>query len=313
MTQIQLGLVVGATAVISAFGGVLAIMRFAAKHALDIPNERSSHTRPTPRGGGAAIVVVTLVGAGLWSLACASPQQIALQLLLPALLIALVGWLDDVRSLSARVRLGAQSLAAIWVLSQVGPFERFAVPWLGEISLGAFGWIVTFIWIVGLTNAYNFMDGIDGIAGSQGVVAGCAWGAAGLLLDQPELQVLGLLCACSSAGFLLHNWPPARIFMGDVGSTFLGFTFAIMPLLAGAEHRARMGLFGLLTVLPFVADTSTTMAKRALRGERIWTAHREHLYQRLVQRGRSHRDVTLLYAGAAAGLSALALYWLATD
>ena len=129
---------------------------------------------------------------------------------------------------------------------------------------------------------------------------------------EPNLALLGLLCAATSLGFLLHNWPPARIFMGDVGSTFLGFTFAAAPLLSAPDHRPELATFSVVAVLPFVTDATLTLLRRLLRGDAVWQAHREHLYQRLVRGGWSHRRTTLCYA-AAATVSALAgLAWLRT-
>lgn len=244
---------------------------------LDHPNERSSHDVPKPRGGGIAIVLITLAGSAWWW----TPRFAAVAG--AALVIAVVSWIDDVRHLPALLRLGVQSLAAIAVL--------VAYP------AGAFA-PLAFLWIVGLTNAYNFMDGIDGIAGGQAVVAGLAWALLGMLTQQTLMAMLGLLIAGSSAGFLMHNWPPARIFMGDVGSAFLGFLFASLAVTAWPDFR--LAAAGVLVVWPFVADAAFTFVRRALRRERVMEAHRSHLYQRMNQRGLSHGTVSLIYIGLAA-------------
>ena len=151
-----------------------------------------------------------------------------------------------------------------------------------------------------MINAYNFMDGIDGIAGSQAVVAGAGWFILGVLADVPAVAGLGLVLAASSIGFLIHNWHPASIFMGDVASGFLGYMFAILPLMQGGDnsHGATV-LPGVLLVWPFLFDTILTFMRRLRNGEDVFAAHRSHLYQRLVISGLSHQTVTLLYAGLA--------------
>ena len=174
--------------------------------------------------------------------------------------------------------------------------------------MGWAGLPLTFVWIVGFTNAYNFMDGIDGIAGSQAVAAGLGWMVLGQLSGQPAVSVLGLLLASSTLGFLGHNWPPARIFMGDVGSAFLGYTFAALAV-AAVRGNPRLALAGILLVWPFVFDTTLTLIRRLSRRENVFSAHRSHLYQRLVIAGYSHRGVTLLYAGLAVAGALLAIIW----
>ena len=247
------------------------------KAILDHPNERSSHDVPKPRGGGIAIVVITLAGSAWWWTPRVAVVAAA------ALVIAIVSWIDDVRHLPATLRLGVQSLCAIAVL--------VAYP------TGAFA-PLAFLWIVGLTNAYNFMDGIDGIAGGQAVVAGAAWALFGMLTQQPLVAMLGLLIAGSSAGFLMHNWQPSRIFMGDVGAAFLGFMFASLAVMAWPN--VRLAAAGVLVVWPFVADAAFTFVRRALRKERVWEAHRSHIYQRMNQRGMSHAAVSMIYTALAA-------------
>ena len=265
---------------------VLLIRDWAERKAiLDHPNERSSHEVPKPRGGGIAIVLITLAGSALWW----TPRFAVVAL--AALVVAVVSWVDDVRHLPATMRLGVQSLAAVAVL--------IAFP------AGAFT-PLAFFWIVGLTNAYNFMDGIDGIAGGQAVVAGLAWGLFGMLAQQPLIAILGLLIAGSSAGFLMHNWQPARIFMGDVGSAFLGFTFASLAIMEWPNLRLTAA--GVLVVWPFVTDAAFTFVRRALRGERVMEAHRSHIYQRLNQRGLSHAAVSSIYIALAAGGAVAALF-----
>ena len=279
------------------------------RHILDMPNERSSHTRPIARGGGLVIVIITLAGLMAYWLFKQDLHWGMLLIYLPgAILIAVVSWLDDLRSLPNRLRFAAHTIGAILIILGFGYWQTFSIPFLGSLYLGWFGFVITFLWIVGLTNAYNFMDGIDGIAGGQAVVAGLGWAVLGRLSGQPLTSVLGLLLAASSLGFLGHNWPPARIFMGDVGSAFLGYTFAVLPTIAGVKD-SRLILAGLLLVWPFVFDTAFTFLKRLFKGENVFAAHRSHLYQRLVIVGYSHRFVTLLYIGLALIGVILAFAW----
>lgn len=282
---------------------VAGIRRWAGRgRMLDIPNERSSHVRPTPRGGGLAIVVVTL--AGSWLILPFVRSEITVWQWLAysagALLIAGVSWLDDLRSLSTRVRFAAHLTGALVVCLAFGAWKGITLPGLGNVNLGLWGWPLTLVWIVGLTNAYNFMDGIDGIAGAQAVVAGMGWALIGIIVSSPLLCIVGILLAFSSLGFLGHNWPSAKIFMGDVGSAFLGFSFAVLPIIA-ARSDPRFVLVGLLLVWPFAFDTAYTFIRRLCRRENVFAAHRSHLYQRLVIAGLSHRTVTLLYIFLALG------------
>lgn len=228
--------------------------------------------------------------------------------LVAAWLIAGVSWVDDLRSVSNRVRFTTHAAGALLILLSIGFWPQVDLPFVSSIPLGWLGIPLTFFWIAGLTNAYNFMDGIDGLAGGQAVVAGLGWLLLGQLADLPVVSVMGVLVAGSSLGFLGHNWPPARIFMGDVGSAFLGYTLAVLAVIGGLADP-RLPLAGVFVVWPFVFDTTFTILRRLRRGENIFAAHRSHLYQRLVIAGYSHRAVTLLYASLALVGVLLALTW----
>jgi UDP-N-acetylmuramyl pentapeptide phosphotransferase/UDP-N-acetylglucosamine-1-phosphate transferase len=292
--------------------GVLieAVRRLGSRALLDVPNERSSHSRPTPRGGGLGIVVAVLA---CWGLASARQgvdvQSAVLITTAAAALIAAISWFDDRRGLRFSVRLVVHLGTALVVIGVLGPLKSGLVPFLGRVIFGGLAWPVTVVWVVGLLNAYNFMDGIDGIAGGQGAVAGLAWVCIGALTSNPAVEMLGGLIAVTCSVFLLFNWAPAKIFMGDVGSATLGFLFAVLPLLdiklAPTADGAVMATAGLSVVWPFVADASFTFLRRASRGENVFAAHRSHWYQRLVIAGWSHRKVSTLYIGLAV-LSSLA-------
>lgn len=296
----------GLGALVLSYAGVAAIGRMARRRRfLDIPNARSSHTQPTPRGGGLAIVGLVLGGVWLYAALCPGVSGWALGVFtFGAVLIAGVSWWDDLHSLPVWVRFTTHGLAACLALIAFGYWHVVSWPGLGALPLGLFGILVSFLWIVGLTNAYNFMDGIDGLAGGQAVVAGLGWVILGWIDCLPLVSVMGMLMATASLGFLGHNWPPARIFMGDVGSAFSGFYFAVLTVLA-AQSDPVFVLAGIALVWPFVFDTVFTFARRLCRGEKVWSAHRAHLYQRLVISGLSHGRVSSLYIG----LAKLGLAW----
>ena len=268
---------------------------------LDVPNHRSSHVVATPRIGGIALVLGVLGGVVVLYLSGNGLGVGLPPVLAGALAIALLGLVDDFQHLSALVRLAVQTAVAIAVVMTSGDA---ALPGLASPMAGA----LTVLWLVTLTNAFNFMDGIDGIAGAQALLAGFGWLTVGLLSDAPSVAALGLLLAAASAGFLLHNWHPARVFMGDAGSGFFGFLFAALPLVSATRNDTLWLCAGLL-MWPFLADTAVTLLRRASRGENVLSPHRSHFYQRLVLTGRSHRYVALLYAGLAAlgGLAAVSL------
>ena len=307
-----IGVIVAAALATSA--AVEGVRRIALRrNVIDVPNDRSSHVTPTPRGGGIAIVAVLVAG---WGLVTGWGDVAAIAL--GTILVAGISAVDDVRSLAARTRFAVQVVAVAVLLAFSEPWQAIGLPglgvvqtvgWAGVLSGGLIG-----VWCVGLTNAYNFMDGIDGIAASQAIVAGGAWAAVGWALGVPSASVTGGLVAGASLGFLVHNWSPARIFMGDVGSASLGFVFAALPVVAGmypsADVASRLPVAGLVFVWPFAFDAVYTFVRRLRAGENVFEAHRSHLYQRMVIAGRTHRAVTALYAGNAMFAAACGALWL---
>ncbi len=276
---------------------------------LDHPNERSSHVTPTPRGGGLVLALVVLVAysAGGYFIG----YQLSAGFLIGAILVVAVSWLDDVFSVSFAWRLIVHSIAAVTVVYSCGSIDTISSPFGGEaIQLGWFGPIITFCWILWLINAYNFMDGIDGIAGVQAITASIGWLVIGLRMELPAIYVLAGTLSFAAFGFLLHNWPPARIFMGDAGSAFLGFVLAALPLMAqqnSPNSPSPWLLIAIALVWLFVFDSIVTFLRRVARRERVWQAHREHLYQRLVRSGYSHRTVTVFYGIISLIISALSV------
>jgi UDP-N-acetylmuramyl pentapeptide phosphotransferase/UDP-N-acetylglucosamine-1-phosphate transferase len=266
---------------------------------LDHPNERSLHGRPTPRGGGVGIVVPVCLSMGVVAVLVPGVTTAAAWLACLGALIAAVGLVDDIRGLAAGTRLLAQVAAGVLVVVGIGGWRTLVWPGLGSLDLGWATGPFTVLLVVGLTNAYNFMDGADGIAGIQGVVAGVGWIGAGYTTQEPLLAAVGAVIALSCLGFLLFNWSPGSIFMGDVGSYFLGFSMAALSV-AVAPRWPATATAGILFVWPFLFDTAFTFARRAGRGENVLTAHRSHLYQRLVLSGVPHSTVALLYGALAA-------------
>jgi UDP-N-acetylmuramyl pentapeptide phosphotransferase/UDP-N-acetylglucosamine-1-phosphate transferase len=261
----------------------------AVRVAMDIPNHRSLHASPVPRIGGLVLVPAFLL---VWLLL---PQRYPVIAPL-ILLLALLSYIDDRSGLPIALRLVGQLAAATLFVMLGLDFHNLA-------------WgIVAVLWIVWCTNLYNFMDGADGMAGGM---AFFGFSAYGLVASSADNQNLALACysiAAASAGFLLFNFHPAKTFMGDAGSISLGFLLEALGLL-GWQDEVWPLWFPLLVFSPFVVDATITLLKRAFRGERVWEAHREHYYQRLVRMGWTHRRLALgEYAlMAAVGLSAMAM------
>ena len=290
--------------------GVRLIGNRAAKgYLLDHPNERSMHTVPTPRGGGLAIVILVLATAIFFAKEISLKQSLIY--IVSGALIAWMGWRDDAQSLSPKFRFTMQGIIAALSMAGMGYFKAVTIPLFGEIQLGAAGLVITFFWIVGLTNAYNFMDGIDGIAGGVAVSAALCWMlilSLGGNLKNSFVFSLALAIAAGSLGFLLRNWSPAKIFMGDVASTFLGYSFAVMPLLASDNSGGALTL-GTLLMWTFIMDAGLTFLYRLFKGEKVFSAHRSHLYQRMVMGGYSHAMVSSLYIALTLLAGALSWAW----
>lgn len=259
---------------------------------LDHPNERSSHSVPTPRGGGLAFVVVFLALVAMVAAQEPGGARLAMALALAGVPVAAVGMADDLRNLPARVRAAVHAAAAAAAVALIGvPY-----PSTGAVVLGGAFLVVGLVWLV---NLYNFMDGIDGLAAGQAVVAAAGIGvlAAGTTVATAAWILVG-----SVLGFLVLNAPPAKIFMGDVGSGFLGIALGVLGLAAWAEADVPLVVLALLAG-PFIVDATATLLARVVRGERWYEPHRDHVYQRLVRSGRTHRQVTVLYVALAAALS----------
>lgn len=248
------------------------MLRGGARLPLDIPNERSLHQRPVPRSGGIAIMAGTLAGLAM--------LQTPLSVVVPAALLAAVSHFDDLRGLPVFARFAAHLAAAAGFTALA--FAGLSLPFLCLIVVG----------IVWSANLYNFMDGSDGLAGGMTLLGFSFLGAGAWNSGDDALMLASLVVAASAVGFLAFNFPPARIFMGDAGSVPLGFLAAAFSL-AGWRDGDWPFWFPALVFAPFIVDATLTLAKRTLRGERFWLAHKTHYYQRLVQMGWSHRRTAL--------------------
>jgi UDP-N-acetylmuramyl pentapeptide phosphotransferase/UDP-N-acetylglucosamine-1-phosphate transferase len=270
-----------------AFVAVRLLLSRLGRFALDEPNARSLHERPVPRTGGIAVLLGVAVSLGFG----------ALQLWLPmalASVLAVVSFVDDVRGMPTAARLAIHLAAAatlVWyVLSPMHPLEL-------ALLILAVAWI---------TNLYNFMDGSDGLAAGMAIIGFGAYALAAWIAGHDSLAVLTVSITAASAAFLLHNFHPARIFLGDVGSIPLGFLAAALGIVGWRDDIWPLW-FPLLAFGPFIGDATLTLLKRLIRRDRVWQAHREHYYQRMVRMGLGHRATAWTCYAAMAACAGAAL------
>ncbi|UVL68173.1 glycosyltransferase family 4 protein [Pseudomonas sp. B21-031] len=265
-----------------------------ARSVIDIPNARSSHTVPTPRGGGVAIVLTfLLVVVGLMLLGVGQ-LSVLVALAGGGGLIAIIGFMDDHGHIAARWRLLGHFLAAAWILGWMGGLPP--LPLFGwSLDLGWLGGLLAVVYLVWLLNLYNFMDGIDGIASVEAITACLSAAWLYWLAGFDTAAVLPLLLAAAVAGFLFWNFPPAKIFMGDAGSGFIGIVLGGLSLQA-AWMSPPMFWCWLILLGVFIVDATYTLVRRLLRGDKVYEAHRSHAYQFASRRYGKHLPVTLTVA-----------------
>jgi UDP-N-acetylmuramyl pentapeptide phosphotransferase/UDP-N-acetylglucosamine-1-phosphate transferase len=271
----------------AATGLMLAVLK--RRGIFDIPNERSSHNTPTPRGGGFAMILVSLMA---WGLSLGDAFNAHQGLFIAAIFLGGVSWVDDLKSLSARVRLLAQ-IFAVSVVFWVMPMSKFYFQNILPLWLDNLVAVLLWVWFI---NLFNFMDGIDGISVVEASSIGIGiFFLMTLGVVQLTHGLLGLSIAAAAFGFLWWNWEPAKVFLGDVGSIPLGFLLGwlLLDILASQYWPVAV-----ILPLYYLADATITLGRRGWRGERIWRAHREHFYQQATARGLSHSRVSLLIAGA---------------
>ena len=286
--RLLLAAIVGGTGIV-ACAATRVLIPLLRKTLLDRPNERSSHTVPTPRGGGIAVIGAIVLG-WLCLYVIGAAGRYVFGVALPVILLAAVSWVDDRRGLSPATRLAAQIIAiALGMYLSRPEVAQFRL-WLPQpygVWLDVVLVPLELLWFV---NLFNFMDGIDGIAGSEAAAIGVGlvlFASFGVGYD-PALATLAATVAAAAVGFLVWNWAPARVFLGDVGSVPLGYLLGYLLLSAAARGHWRIAL---ILPLYFLADATITLLRRLIRGERVWQAHREHFYQRAVQRGLGHAAV----------------------
>ena len=257
------------------------------KNLLDAPNSRSSHSVATPRGGGLSIVVCFLIVIGFSS---SLPSNIVFALIGSGALIAVVGFWDDQGHVAARWRLLSHFVAAILILYYLGVLPEFEVLGL-VINLSWFGYVVVAFVLVWLLNLFNFMDGIDGIAASEAIFVACSGAYFSWLNGLESLSYISLVLTSSTMGFLILNWPPAKIFMGDVGSGFLGLMLGVIAyanILEGGSVLVWVVLLGV-----FLVDSGITLSRRIIRGDKWYEAHCSHAYQHAARKW-GHKRVTVV-------------------
>lgn len=268
---------------------------------IDLPNLRSSHSVPTPRGGGVAIVLSFLASLAVLGVLGAAPPSLVWALLGAGVLVAAVGFFDDLGHVRPRWRLLAHFAGAVWVLfwfDGAPPITLF-----GEVvDPGWTGSVVAAVYLAWMLNLYNFMDGIDGIAGVESVCVCLGAALLHLMCGQAVIAGVSLTLAAAVLGFLWWNFPPAKIFMGDAGSGFLGIMLGALSLYAGAFAPALYWSW-LILLGVFVTDATVTLLRRLFRRERVYEAHRSHAYQHAARRFGSHLPVTL-------AVGAINAFWL---
>ena len=269
---------------------------------LDVPNERSSHTSPTPRGAGLAVVVAFMLGLIALLVENTISDEVFLAIAIPSLVVAIIGWLDDRGHLtSAKWRLiGHFACASLAVWLTAGLPELPLVN--STIDFGLAGDIAAVIYLVWMLNLFNFMDGIDLITGVQTVTTSAGVAMLLLISTESDLWKIFALLAASILGFLFFNLPPAKIFLGDVGSGFIGFTTAVISLVV-AEDEPLVAWAMIILLAVFVTDATVTLLRRLLSHEHVYVAHRTHAYQHLSKKLNRHLPVSL-------GVGAINLFFL---
>lgn len=278
-------------------------------HIVDHPNERSLHILPTPRGGGVAIMSAVAAGSLLHIWWSGGEQGFVRWIGAALVVVATVSYIDDRYHVAVAHRLIAHIAGAVMLIVGGLSLHAIVLPWLDwnpPVWLGA---SLSLLFVVWMINLYNFMDGMDGFAGGMAVCGFCLFAIFGLLAGNEQFAVISAIIAASAAGFLCFNFPPARIFMGDIGSSTLGLLAASFSLWGAMD-----GIFpfwiAVLVFSPFIVDATVTLLRRLRRHELIWRAHKTHYYQLLAQAGWGHRKTVLAEYSIMLGCGLTAL-WIA--
>jgi UDP-GlcNAc:undecaprenyl-phosphate GlcNAc-1-phosphate transferase len=293
--NLYLHLAFGVALTIIAYGVTWVMARFV--RIMDEPNHRSSHVKAVPRAGGVSVVITFYIGICItWLLGEFEGVQARLLIgfLLSTFLIAAISLIDDITDQSALVKLVTQMIAVAIVLSLGITLDEIAIPVVGYVDLGVVGYVISFFWILGLTNSYNFMDGLDGLAGGVAVIAGLFFMIITFYEGSSFVYIISYSLLAGALGFLFLNFPPAKIILGDVGAAFLGFVFAVLAIIATRYDESRTSFLVIpMLMFNFIYDTSYTFLRRLSQGKNVLEAHREHLYQLMNRSGFSHMEVVL--------------------
>ena len=268
----------------------------------DVPTRRSSHKAITPKSGGMGIIVGFFSGMGFLyftgNLGHISHHKLIL-LGLGALLTIIISLYDDIKRLSSSQKLIIQIITALFVISTGLSLNILPIPFLGTLDLGALGSVIAVFWIIFFINVFNFMDGLNGLASGVSLIASLFCGLIGLWLGEKSLFYISVSLGFSTLGFFLFNFPKAKIFMGDVGSQFMGLMWAVLLLIPSQESHVTQMNLSIYTVpllfFSFIYDVSTTVGRRIWRREAFWLAHRTHLFQLLNRLGYTHTQVTCFH------------------
>ncbi len=279
----------------------------------DIPNERSSHQKETPKSGGIAISVSFTIGIALlygFADVVRLPENQFLVFVLIVFGLLFASLADDLYDISPLHKFVAQFIAALFFAGLVASIQEVWIPFIGVLQLGAAGMALTVLWIVFFMNAFNFMDGINGLAGGGALISGTCLAVISFFAMAPFVYLSSMVLVAATLGFFVFNFPRGRIFMGDTGSQFLGFAFASLAVLASTDGFGGVSIYVVpVLFLPFIFDVVYTLARRAWRQRKLSQAHNEHLYQLLTQCGWSHVQVSSLYFAyfIVCGITALAI------
>lgn len=283
---------------------------------IDMPNDRSSHNTPTPKSGGISIVAsffIGIIAIFLFSKSIAFIKWRFFGFVIASLLIAGIALYDDIKNKPFTTKLIAQFIAVMIVLLFGIIIDQFNLPVIGSYSIGWLAYPVTIIWIIGLTNAFNFMDGLDGLAGGVAIIVSIFFGYITYSQGSHFVYITCYTLIAGTLGFMKYNFPIARIFMGDVGSTFLGFTFAVLAIISMRYDNSHTSFFVMpLLLLNFIYDTFFTFLRRLFSGEKVVDAHRSHLYQLFQQLGYNHATVAVFHYGVCI-MQGFAAIWMVTS
>jgi Fuc2NAc and GlcNAc transferase len=272
------------------------------KNQLDIPNERSSHTAPTPRGAGVAVATVFIVGLLALRVAEKISDETFISIALPGFFVAIIGRLDDLGYLtSAKWRLVGHFLVAIVAVWLVGGLPSLPIA-NSSIDFGMAGNVLAVIYLVWMLNLFNFMDGIDLITGVETITASGATAIFLAIKADGDFWLVPAILAATVLGFMFLNIPPAKIFLGDVGSGFIGFVIAVISLVT-ADENVLIAWAMVILLAVFISDSTVTLLRRIIKREHLYVAHRTHAYQNLTKRVNKHLSVSL-------GVGAINLFWL---